>query len=139
MRFVRPKCRQLLPHFASGARILEFFGSGTGEQARFLADRGFDVVAIIFPAAITREIVCFRCRTMTAGKIPLKDGSIDIVFSSNVLEHVEDLDGIFAEFRRILKPDGFALHVLPTPAWRLWTFATGVAASLSAAATCRQT
>jgi SAM-dependent methyltransferase len=53
--------------------------------------------------------------------IPFAGESFDIVFSSNVLEHVPDLARMHAEIRRVLKPDGFAVHVLPTPAWRIWT------------------
>ena len=44
-----------------------------------------------------------------------------MVFSSNVLEHVPHLTQLHAEIRRVLKPGGMCLHVLPTHAWRFWT------------------
>jgi hypothetical protein len=53
-----------------------------------------------------------------------------VIFSSNVLEHVGNLKEISSEFQRLLKPNGIAIHVLPTPCWRFWTFLTGFAASL---------
>ena len=53
--------------------------------------------------------------------IPLADASIDVVFSSNVLEHVADLARMHAEIRRVLAPGGSCLHVLPTHTWRLWS------------------
>ena len=53
--------------------------------------------------------------------IPLADASIDVVFSSNVLEHVADLARMHAEIRRVLAPGGTCLHVLPTHTWRLWS------------------
>ena len=53
--------------------------------------------------------------------VPLADASIDVVFSSNVLEHVADLARMHAEIRRVLAPGGSCLHVLPTHTWRLWS------------------
>lgn len=47
------------------------------------------------------------------GMIP--DASVDAVWSSHNLEHLEDFQvpGALAEFRRVLKPGGFALITLP--------------------------
>jgi SAM-dependent methyltransferase len=58
--------------------------------------------------------------------IPLEERSVDAVFSSNVLEHVEDISTILSEFRRVLRPGGIGLHVMPTTAWRFWTFLTAI-------------
>jgi SAM-dependent methyltransferase len=124
---------QALPFFPAGSRVLEF-GAGTGEQAQFLADHGFDVVAIDLASSDYAGDRIYPVQDYDGRRIPLEDHSIAVIFSSNVLEHVENLDEILGEFRRILKPDGLALHVLPTPAWRLWSFATGAAMSLRAAA-----
>ena len=46
------------------------------------------------------------------------DASFDIVFSSNVLEHVTDMDGLNTEIVRVLKPTGTAIHFVPTSIWR---------------------
>lgn len=40
--------------------------------------------------------------------IPLDDASVDLIHSSGVLHHVPDTLAILREFKRILKPDGFA-------------------------------
>lgn len=40
------------------------------------------------------------------GRLPLPDGSVDVVISVQVLEHVRDLDTYFAEIARVLKRDG---------------------------------
>jgi len=122
----------LLPLLPRGARILEF-GAGTGQQAKFLRDHGFDVVAIDLASSNYASERVFPVQDYDGEHIPLEDGSIDVIYSSNVLEHVENPSVIFSEFRRIQKADGFGLHVLPTPAWRLWTFAAGLAASIDAA------
>lgn len=39
-------------------------------------------------------------------RIPLPDGSVDIVHANSVVEHVDDVETAFAEVYRILKPGG---------------------------------
>ena len=56
--------------------------------------------------------------------IPLESDSVDIVFSSNVLEHIRDVEPFQSEVHRVLKPGGNAVHVLPTSSWRFWTSIT---------------
>lgn len=124
---------RLVSYLPKSGRILEF-GSGTGEQARFLADRGFNVVGIDLPDSAYSEHLVFPVRQYDGEHIPLEDQSIDVIFSSNVLEHVENIPAIMSEFRRIMRPGGFGIHVMPTPAWRLWTFVSGWANSAVAVA-----
>jgi SAM-dependent methyltransferase len=40
------------------------------------------------------------------GKVPLADGSIDLVYSRSVMEHVVDPDAVYAESARLLKSGG---------------------------------
>ena len=103
-----------------GARILEI-GAGTGKQALELKRHGYDVVAIEIGSSNYAEIRVFPIIDYDGRHIPLPDASIDIVFSSNVLEHVPDLGQMHSEILRVLKPDGYCVHVLPTHAWRGWT------------------
>jgi len=42
----------------------------------------------------------------TAAQLPLRDDSVDIVFSSNMLEHVRDPDLVRNELVRVLRPGG---------------------------------
>ena len=44
-----------------------------------------------------------------ARALPLADASIDVLFSNLCLQWVEDLDALFAGFRRVLKPQGLLL------------------------------
>jgi SAM-dependent methyltransferase len=111
---------RIVTFFEPQARVLEI-GAGTGEQALELKRRGVDVIAIELADsnyALNRQ---FPIIDYDGKHIPLPDASVDIVFSSNVLEHVPNLSQMHAEIRRVLKPSGYCIHVLPTHSWRLWT------------------
>ena len=38
-----------------------------------------------------------------------------------MLEHVRELDQLEVEIKRVLRPGGLCVHVLPTHVWRFWT------------------
>ena len=42
-----------------------------------------------------------------ARQLPLADASVDVLFSSLCMQWIVDLPGLFDEFRRVLRPDGF--------------------------------
>ncbi len=112
----------ILPLLTRGQRILEI-GSGAGWQAQALTRHGFtvttlDVIANDYPNSTTTR----RC-FYDGVHIPLRSGSVDVVYSSNVLEHIRPMVQIQAELRRVLKAGGRTIHVLPTTAWRFWTLA----------------
>lgn len=110
----------ILARFRPGARILEL-GAGTGQQALEIRNRGFDIEALEIPASNYSQDRLFPLTDYDGRHIPFPDASFDIVFSSNVLEHVRDLPGLHAEIKRVLRPGGTCVHVLPTHAWRFWT------------------
>lgn len=51
------------------------------------------------------------------------DNSFDLVFSSNMLEHVADPLRCLKECRRVLRPEGVMIHTMPTRTWKLFNFA----------------
>jgi ubiquinone/menaquinone biosynthesis C-methylase UbiE len=104
----------------AGARILDI-GAGTGSQALELQRRGFEVTAIEVANSIYSTHRVFPITDYDGRTIPLPDASVDVVFSSNMLEHVPDLSHMHAEIRRVLAAGGTCFHVLPTHTWRLWT------------------
>jgi uncharacterized protein YbaR (Trm112 family) len=60
------------------------------------------------PNLINLEVFPFRNTTLVADgeRLPFRDGSIDAILSSAVLEHVADPFAYCAELRRVLKPGG---------------------------------
>lgn len=106
-------------------KLLEI-GAGTGWQANALERAGYQVYAIDLPTSNYRES---RVRAVTeydGRTIPYPTSYFDVVFSSNVLEHIPHVREFQAEIQRVLKPGGVALHLLPSSSWRCWTNLTHV-------------
>ncbi|HET9887553.1 MAG TPA: class I SAM-dependent methyltransferase [bacterium] len=45
-------------------------------------------------------------------------GEFDFVFSSNMMEHVPHPDRALAGVHQVLRDDGIAIHVMPSPLWK---------------------
>jgi SAM-dependent methyltransferase len=116
-----------------GGRVLEV-GAGSGWQARRLAAQSFVVEAIDLADTIYKEGRVWPVQEYDGLRIPFPDKSFDIVFTSNVLEHIPHVETFQAELLRVLKPKGICVHVLPTATWRFWTTAAHYAALVKAAA-----
>lgn len=124
---------RIVPHLAPGGRLLEV-GAGTGQQAIVLQQRGFEVEAIDLAQSNYTDERVYPVIDYDGRTIPFPDASFDVVFSSNVLEHVPDLPRMHAEIGRVLRPGGHAVHVMPTHAWRFWTTVSSFPVGLQHAA-----
>lgn len=111
---------QAIRFIPPGSRVLEV-GAGAGWQAAKLADHGFEVFAIDIPQSNYTEIRMWQVQDYDGVRIPLADESVDVVFSSNVLEHIPHIESFQREMQRVLVPGGIAIHFMPTAAWRFWT------------------
>lgn len=105
--------------FPASAKVLEI-GGGSGFQAKLLAEWGFEVASI---DVAPEEQSCFPVQLYDGRTIPFAGATFDVVFSSNVLEHVEDVNALLEEATRVLKPGGLMVHILPSASWRWWTSA----------------
>lgn len=54
-------------------------------------------------------------------KLPLKDNSVDVITSLDVVEHIDKDQHLVTEFYRVLKPGGIAVITVPAHQW-LWTY-----------------
>ena len=50
----------------------------------------------------------------TVEKLPFRDRCFGFVYSSNVLERVEDLPACFCELHRVTRDDADFIHTMPT-------------------------
>ncbi|MFM8867129.1 MAG: class I SAM-dependent methyltransferase [Ilumatobacteraceae bacterium] len=106
-------------------------GAGFGRHAYEAARRGARVVALDYAEAettVTRATFAAMCEAgeITADRLagvlrgdatrlPFRDGSFDVIVTSEVLEHIQNDVAALAELSRVLKPGGtFAATV---PSW----------------------
>ncbi|MGH8197188.1 MAG: malonyl-ACP O-methyltransferase BioC [Steroidobacteraceae bacterium] len=89
-------------------------GCGTGRGAAALATRwprarvlALDIApAMLREAGRQDEASRFERVCADAEALPLADGSVDLLFCNLMLPWCEDLDAVFAEFARVLRPRG---------------------------------
>ncbi len=102
---------------SAGERVLDL-GCGAGHFLSLIRRRQADPIGVeISERALARA----RAREPEAethllaadGSIPLQHGSIDLVWCSEVLEHVADVGQLLNEVRRVLRPGGRLLVTTP--------------------------
>jgi SAM-dependent methyltransferase len=109
--------RMLLAEARAGERVLDL-GCGAGRFVAALAAAGADAVGVeVAEAALERARAVAPGTDLRLlepdGSIPLEHGSVDLVWCSEVLEHVADVGYLLAEVRRILRPGGRLLATVP--------------------------
>src|SRR3954449_497931 len=107
----------LLAAAKPGERVLDL-GCGAGRFVAALRDAGSDPVGVeLAEAALDRA----RANAPGAdlrpvepdGSLPLEHASVDLVWCSEVLEHVADTEHALLEVRRVLRPGGRVLITVP--------------------------
>jgi SAM-dependent methyltransferase len=107
-----------LAHIAAGDRVLDL-GCGAGDLTADLSAAGAAVVGVeVAEAAVNRA----RARhpeldvrlAALDGPLPLDDRSFDVVWASEVIEHVPDTARWLSEVRRVLAPRGRLLLTTPS-------------------------
>jgi 2-polyprenyl-3-methyl-5-hydroxy-6-metoxy-1,4-benzoquinol methylase len=119
--------RLIKPLLADGLRILEI-GSGLGVLTHALASAGFEITGIEPGAAgfefmqrigalvrqIANDVGNARWLEIAAHELdPEKHGKFDLIFSTNVLEHIPDLSAAFSGMTSVLAARGLMIHLCP--------------------------
>lgn len=105
----------------AASRLVVDVGAGTGRQAARLAERGYTVAAIDLANSAYANQRVHEVVEYDGVVLPFESGAVDLIYSSNVLEHIAAHAMFFTECSRVLSSSGLAIHVLPTTAWRVWT------------------
>ncbi len=97
--------------------ILEI-GGRDGFQANIISKKGHKVTSIdINP--LSPQIHLVQKGNIT--KLNFQDDSFDLIFSSNMLQEIHNIDEAFMEMKRVLKKDGIIIHIVPSSWWSLIT------------------
>jgi SAM-dependent methyltransferase len=107
----------LLAAARPGERVLDL-GCGAGRFVAALRDAGAEAVGVeLAQAALERaraNVPGADLRLVEPdGSLPLEHGSVDLVWCSEVLEHVADTEHVLLELRRVLRPGGRLLATVP--------------------------
>jgi ubiquinone/menaquinone biosynthesis C-methylase UbiE len=106
-------------YFINGKRVLEI-GAGNGWQSKLIATRGCETHAIDVETSSYKEGNVYPISFYDGKTIPFPDDYFDVIFSSNVLEHIPHIHEFQPEIQRVLKSDGLIVHILPTSSWLFW-------------------
>lgn len=117
--------------FKPGMTVLEI-GGADGLQAGVIASWGCRVRSVDLPGRPAGPKAHYPVQDYDGSRLPFPDAAFDVVFSSNVLEHIKDVERMLAECCRVLNPGGVCIHILPSTAWRCWTLVTHYPAVLLA-------
>jgi 2-polyprenyl-3-methyl-5-hydroxy-6-metoxy-1,4-benzoquinol methylase len=104
----------------AGQRTLDA-GCGYGPFSEAAARRGAAVVSVdLGPrlVALARARAGSRGVVADAGRLALRDGSFDVVISSELLEHTDAPERVIAELARVLRPGGLLALTTPNRAWQ---------------------
>ncbi|MFN8133609.1 MAG: methyltransferase domain-containing protein [Solirubrobacteraceae bacterium] len=107
----------LLAEVRPGVRLLDL-GCGSGAFAAAARAAGAEVVGVdIAQGALDRAAALDPELDLRLapphGPLPLADGAVELVWASEVIEHVADTAGWLSEVRRVLAPRGRLLLTTP--------------------------
>ncbi len=124
---LRKAYEQVIASYMSASEKIKLldYGCGTKPYKQLLDGKNIEYIGADFPSVSDRDIDLCDKGTLQG----VSDGAFDTVLSSQVLEHVTDVDLYLKESRRVLKNDGTLIlsthgywmyHPDPTDFWR-WT------------------
>ena len=119
----RKTCLHLLKSIRNSLRNQHILEIGFGSGAVLFS---FDTSCELFGLEISHSAVeratqkakekgykTFEFKIVSDDTLPYLDGMFDIVIASHVVEHIEDDRNMMREIRRVLRPDGVAVILIP--------------------------
>ena len=109
---------QILEEFVSDTliddKVFLNFGAGHGGISNLYWLKGMQIINVE-PSALPRF---YSERWNTEEDIrQVKNNSVDVIYGSHSLEHVQNIDAFKAEVTRVLKPGGFIFWEVPNADW----------------------
>lgn len=105
-------------HFESGAVALDA-GCGTGRFAAELVTIGYETIGVDLTAEMlavaVQSVPEADFRNGSFERLPVDDASIDLIVSGLAVCHADDLDAVFSEFARVVRPGGHVVMSNPHP------------------------
>jgi len=98
-------------------KILEL-GSGDGYMGKCLTEQNYDVICTDINPKLPSM---FPVRKIIDGKLDFSSETFDLIFTSQVIAHVENLELFFDEVKRVLKKDGLMINLVPSTGWWIIT------------------
>lgn len=101
-------------------RCLEL-GAGDGFQSLQLKRYTSELIStdINRKRLVTNYSGKIRYTVCDAENIPFKDGEFDLIYSSNLLEHLPHMVQGLSEMTRVMKDGGVMVHVVPNRFWKV--------------------
>jgi ubiquinone/menaquinone biosynthesis C-methylase UbiE len=102
------------------SQVLEL-GCGDGFQSAILKPHcqfllSMDYRRDALPRKFSKELAFVACEVEA---LPVKSSSFSMIFSSNLLEHVEGIEKALAEMKTALLPGGIMIHAVPNITWKV--------------------
>ena len=98
-------------------------GCGRGDYSKYLAEYCVHLTATEYDATKLSprnegKITFDLADAQDLSRFP--DAHFDLIYSSNVIEHLPHVDRCLAECRRTLKDDGILVHSVPNRTWKVF-------------------
>ncbi len=126
VNFFQDMLRELGSEINTDTLILDF-GCGKGGIVYHLRKQGFKAFGVDIvkdyenvqkrceeEGLVEADEDAFRLIDMSNYKIPFDDNTFDVIISDQVFEHVQNYPEALAEIKRVLKPGGSSLHIIPS-------------------------
>ncbi len=118
--YERPGLLKLIPN-VKGKKVLDA-GCGTGSLTEWLVNNGADVTGVDASPHMLAQVnddIKSRARlvehNLETPLLFLEDNSMDLVTASLVIHYIKNIEGLFNEFSRVLKPNGHLIFSIIHP------------------------